>query len=59
VLIQVTSPNALYRSIARGVQDQISSFFASDGNVIIHPEPHRFFEVLVVGPLPEDLNYIP
>ena len=58
-LIQVTHPNAFYRSIARGLQDQIGSFFASDGTVIIHPEPRRFFEVPVEGPLPEDLNYIP
>ena len=58
-LIQVTHPNALYRSIARGLQDQIGNFFASDGTVVIHPEPRRFFEVPVEGPLPEDLNYIP
>ena len=28
------------------------------GTVFIHPEPARFFEVPVVGPLPESLNYI-
>ena len=54
-----THPNALYRSIARGLQDQIGSFFASNGTAIIHPEPRRFFEVPVEGPLSEDLNYIP
>jgi Bacterial Ig-like domain len=53
-----TSPNALVRSIAQGVQRQIAAFFASNGTVVIHPEPARFFEVPVVGPLPEDLNYI-
>jgi hypothetical protein len=53
-----TSPNALVRSIARGVQGQIATFFASDGAEVVHPEPARFFEVPVVGPLPEGLNYI-
>lgn len=51
-------PNALFRSIVQGVQRQIAAFFASDGTVVIHPEPARFFEVPVLGPLPEDLNYI-
>jgi hypothetical protein len=32
---------------------------SSDGETIIHPEPARFFEVPIQGPLPEDLNYIP
>ena len=58
-LLQVTHPNATWRSIARGLQDQIGSFLASGGTVIIHPEPSRFFEVPVEGLLPEDLNYIP
>jgi len=53
-----TSPNALFRSITQGVQRQIATFFASDGMVVAHPEPARFFEAPVVGPLPEGLNYI-
>jgi hypothetical protein len=52
------SPNALFRSITQGAQRQIAMFFASDGMVVVHPEPARFFEVPVVGPLPEGLNYI-
>jgi hypothetical protein len=48
-----------YGAIARGAQEQIATFFASDGTVIIHPEPMRFFEVPIRGPLPEGLNYIP
>jgi len=44
---------------ALGAQEQIGSFFASDGTEIVHPEPARFFEVPIQGPLPEDLNYIP
>jgi len=58
-LLQVRHPNATLRSIARGLQDQIGSFFASGGTVVIHPGPTRFFEVPVEGPLPENLNYIP
>ncbi len=34
-------------------------YFASDGTVVIHPEPARFFEVPIMLPLPEDLNFIP
>ncbi|HEX6730123.1 MAG TPA: hypothetical protein VF074_08940 [Pyrinomonadaceae bacterium] len=54
-----TSPNVLFRSISRGLQDQIGIFFASNGTIIIQPEPIRFFEMPVFGPLPENLNYIP
>jgi hypothetical protein len=48
-----------FRNIALGAQAQIAMFFASDGETIIHPEPARFFEVPIHGPLPEELNYIP
>jgi hypothetical protein len=47
-----------FREIARGAQEQIATFFATDGAVVIHPEPERFFEVPISLPLPEDLNYI-
>jgi hypothetical protein len=58
LLVQPTSPNQTQRAVARGYQEQIATFFASDGKTIIHPEPARFFEVPIQGPLPEDLNYI-
>jgi hypothetical protein len=48
-----------FRPIARGAQEQIAVFFETDGAVIIHPDPARFFEVPIEGPLPEGLNYIP
>jgi hypothetical protein len=48
----------LVTEIALSAQRQIATFLASDGTDIIHPEPARFFEVPIVGPLPEDLNYI-
>jgi hypothetical protein len=54
----VTSSNPTVRAIALGAQDQAGSFFASNGTTDSHPEPMRFFEWPIVGPLPEDLNYI-
>jgi len=54
-----TSPNELFSEISRGAQDQIGAFLASDGTVVIHPEPAQFFEVPISGPLPEELNFIP
>jgi hypothetical protein len=46
-------------AVARGAQEQIAIFLASDGSVVTHPEPGRFFEVPIVPPLPEDLSFIP
>ena len=51
--------NPAFAAIARGAQEQMARFFASDGKEIIHPEPARFFEVPIVLPLPEDLAFIP
>jgi Bacterial virulence factor lipase N-terminal len=53
-----TAPNALFSEISRGAQDQIGAFLASDGTLVIHPEPAQFFEVPISSPLPEDLNFI-
>jgi hypothetical protein len=56
----MTSTNILAaRSIAVAAQGQIAAFFVSDGGEVIQPEPARFFEVPIVLPLPEALNYIP
>ena len=44
--------------IALGAQRQIATFFVSDGTVVIHPQPSRFFETPVAGPLPERLSFI-
>ncbi len=54
----VTNPDPLVVAIALGAQEQIATFFATGGKEIIHPEPARFFEVPILLPLPEDLNYI-
>jgi hypothetical protein len=51
--------SGLVGDIARGAQTQIAKFLASGGTVIVHPEPKRFFEVPIVPPLPEGLNFIP
>ena len=50
---------SLFGAIARGAQEQIAVFFESDGELTIHPEPSRFYEVPIVGRLPEGLNFIP
>src|SRR5262245_17381957 len=47
-----------FRAITRGAQEQVATFFATDGALVIHPEPARFFEVPISLPLPENLNYI-
>ncbi len=45
--------------IARGGQTQAATFLASDGTIIVWPDPSRFFEVPIVPPLPEALQFIP
>jgi hypothetical protein len=47
-----------FQAITRGAQQQIATFFATDGAAVIHPEPARFFEAPINLPLPEGLNYI-
>ena len=49
----------LLLDIALGAQEQIAEFFASDGGLVMHPEPAQFFAVPIVPPLPEELNFIP
>jgi hypothetical protein len=54
----IASPDALVRAIARGAQEQIATFFETDGQVVIRPGPARFFETPIQGALPEGLNFI-
>ena len=58
-MFMVSTGVVAFRDISLGAQAQIARFFDSDGETIIHPEPARFFEVPIQGPLPEALNYIP
>jgi hypothetical protein len=44
--------------ISRGGQEQIATFFQSDGVTLNTPTPLRFFETPIVA-LPETYNYIP
>ena len=53
-----TNPSLLYRTVARAAQDQIAAFLASEGTVLIHPEPAYLFEVPITSPLLEALNFI-
>jgi len=63
-----TNPNMIvpaFRPIALAAQRQIGAFFASDGRFIddlsdvTTRDGTPLFEVPIVGPLPEDLNWIP
>jgi hypothetical protein len=57
IIGMITDPAA--RPIALGYQEQIGTFLASDGTEVIHPEPAKYFEVPIQGPLPEHLSFIP
>jgi Bacterial virulence factor lipase N-terminal len=63
--VAITSPNSDVKEIAVRAQRQIATFFASDGTEVIDPDDVRpvlsvpIFEVPVVLPLPEALNYYP
>jgi len=52
------SSNATFRAVSRALQEAIGNFFASDGQLIAHPEPAQFFEGPIAGALPGSLNYI-
>jgi hypothetical protein len=46
--------------VGAGARRQIAEFFASDGVNVIDPDgAGSLFEVPIVGPLPEELNFIP
>jgi hypothetical protein len=47
-------------AVALGAQQQIARFFASDGTDVIDPDDAgALFEVPILPPLPEELNFIP
>lgn len=57
-LTNIISPAG--QGYAIGAQIQIAEFFASKGALVIDPDgPAPFFEVPIVPPLPEGLNFIP
>jgi len=54
----LTNITASTATLAIAAQEQISTFFESDGTVVIDPDgPGPYFEVPIVGPLPEVLNF--
>ena len=59
ILNSIGSADPLVAAIARGYQEQIATFFETDGQEVIHPAPSQYFEVPIQSPLPEDLNYLP
>jgi hypothetical protein len=57
-LTRLTVPSVA--AVAIGTQRQIATFLASDGTVIVDPDgAGPLLEVPIVGPLPEDLAFIP
>jgi len=57
--IQGVLADAYFAAVTRGAQEQAAQFLASDGLVVIHPTPTNLFEVPIVLPLPEVVNFIP
>ena len=53
------SPDPLTKAVALNAQDWIALFLQSDGTTMNPPIPTDLFEMPIVGPLPETLNYIP
>jgi len=51
------APN--WARIGIGAQQQIATFFETDGKTVIHPTPEEFWEVPIRGPLPDDTYYLP
>jgi hypothetical protein len=58
-LTQGVLTDSYFAAISRGAQEQAAQFLASDGLVVIHPTPANLFEVPIVLPLPEAVNFIP
>src|SRR6185436_3310460 len=57
-LLSTLSGNLLTSTAARSGQDSIGAFLESDGTIMSQPIPNNLFEMPIVRPLPEILNYI-
>ena len=57
-LVNTLSQDPLTKAVALSGQDSIGAFLASDGAIMSQPKPTHLFEMPIVGPLPETLNYI-
>ena len=51
--------SGLSGAVGRGSVEQTAIFLGSGGQIIVHPEPAKYFEVPISLPLPEDFSYIP
>jgi hypothetical protein len=58
-MLSVAGTVPLMTAIAVGAQEQIATFFESDGASTIHAEPARLFVPPAALPTPEALNFIP
>ena len=54
----IGSTVAIWDVSARGMQEQVASFFASNGTVISQAEPAEFFETPIKQPFAENIEYI-
>jgi len=52
------SPDPLTKAVALNAQDWVALFLQSEGAAIGPPMPTDLFEMPIMGPLPETLNYI-
>jgi hypothetical protein len=57
-LINTLNPNLLTRTVALNGQEWIGMFIESDGTAMNQPLPANLFEMPILGPLPEVLNFI-
>jgi hypothetical protein len=58
-LINTLSADPLTKTVALNAQEWIGVFLQSDGAAMSEPTPTDLFEMPIVGPLPETLNFIP
>jgi len=54
----IGSTFAMVDVIARGMQEQVATFFASNGTRIVQAEPTEFFETPIKLPMAEHIEYI-
>ena len=58
-LVNTLSADLLTKTVALNGQEWIGVFLQSDGAAMSEPTPTDLFEMPIVGPLPETLNFIP
>jgi hypothetical protein len=58
-IVNTLSTDLLLKTVALNGQEWIGLFLQSDGATMSQPTPTDLFEMPIVGPLPETLNFIP